>query len=73
MKNREDFSELNEQELEDKYKHFKEELFNLRFQAVTGQLANPAKAVKGDTDHGIRPLRRYGCRWRRRAIAATSG
>jgi large subunit ribosomal protein L29 len=43
MKNREDFSELNEQELEEKYKHFKEELFNLRFQAVTGQLANPAR------------------------------
>lgn len=43
MKNREDFSELNEQELEEKYKHFKEELFNLRFQAVTGQLANPSR------------------------------
>jgi large subunit ribosomal protein L29 len=43
MKNREDFSELNEQELEEKYKHYKEELFNLRFQAVTGQLSNPAR------------------------------
>ena len=43
MKNREDFSELNEQELEEKYKHFKEELFNLRFQAVTGQLSNPSR------------------------------
>lgn len=43
MKNREDFSELDEQELEQKYKHFKEELFNLRFQAVTGQLANPSR------------------------------
>lgn len=43
MKNREDFSELNELELEEKYKHYKEELFNLRFQAVTGQLANPSR------------------------------
>ena len=43
MKNREDFSELNKQELEEKYKNFKEELFNLRFQAVTGQLANPSR------------------------------
>jgi large subunit ribosomal protein L29 len=43
MKNREDFSEFNEQELEEKYKHYKEELFNLRFQAVTGQLANPSR------------------------------
>ncbi|NLV93231.1 MAG: 50S ribosomal protein L29 [bacterium ADurb.Bin157] len=43
MKNREDFSELNEQELEEKYKHYKEELFNLRFQAVTGQLSNPSR------------------------------
>ncbi len=43
MKNRENYAELNEQELQDKYKHFKEELFNLRFQVVTGQLANPAR------------------------------
>ncbi len=43
MKNREDFSELNEKELVEKFKHFKEELFNLRFQAVTGQLSNPSR------------------------------
>ncbi len=43
MKNREDFSELNEKELEEKFKHYKEELFNLRFQAVTGQLSNPSR------------------------------
>lgn len=43
MKNREDFSEFNEQELEERYKHYKEELFNLRFQAVTGQLSNPSR------------------------------
>ncbi len=43
MKNRENFSELNETELEEKFKHYKEELFNLRFQAVTGQLSNPAR------------------------------
>jgi large subunit ribosomal protein L29 len=43
MKNRENFSELSETELEEKFKHYKEELFNLRFQAVTGQLSNPAR------------------------------
>ncbi len=32
--------ELNEQELEDKVKELKEELFNLRFQQATGQLDN---------------------------------
>jgi large subunit ribosomal protein L29 len=43
MKNRENFSELSETELEEKFKHYKEELFNLRFQAVTGQLSNPSR------------------------------
>jgi len=43
MKNREDFSELSKEELEEKFRHFKEELFNLRFQVVTGQLANPSR------------------------------
>ena len=43
MKNRENFSELNESQLEEKFKHYKEELFNLRFQAVTGQLSNPSR------------------------------
>ena len=43
MKNREDFSELNETELQEKFKHYKEELFNLRFQAVTGQLTNVSR------------------------------
>jgi large subunit ribosomal protein L29 len=32
--------ELNEQELEEKGKALKEELFNLRFQEATGQLEN---------------------------------
>lgn len=32
--------ELNEQELEEKAKELKEELFNLRFQEATGQLDN---------------------------------
>ena len=43
MKNRENFSELSETELEEKFKQYKEELFNLRFQAVTGQLSNPSR------------------------------
>lgn len=32
--------ELNEQELEERVKELKEELFNLRFQEATGQLEN---------------------------------
>jgi large subunit ribosomal protein L29 len=32
--------EFNEQELEEKVKELKEELFNLRFQEATGQLEN---------------------------------
>lgn len=35
-----DARELNEQELEEKVKVLKEELFNLRFQQATGQLEN---------------------------------
>jgi large subunit ribosomal protein L29 len=33
--------ELSDTELEEKLEDFKEELFNLRFQMVTGQLDNP--------------------------------
>ncbi len=43
MKNRENLKELTELELEDKFRHFKEELFNLRFQVVTGQLTNTSR------------------------------
>jgi len=35
-----DARELNEQELDEKVKELKEELFNLRFQLATGQLEN---------------------------------
>ncbi len=35
-----DVQDLNEQELEEKVKELKEELFNLRFQQATGQLDN---------------------------------
>jgi large subunit ribosomal protein L29 len=35
-----EFRELNDGELEEKFKELKEELFNLRFQAATGQLEN---------------------------------
>jgi large subunit ribosomal protein L29 len=35
-----DVRELNEQELEEKVKELKVELFNLRFQEATGQLEN---------------------------------
>lgn len=35
-----DVRELNEQELEEKAKALKDELFNLRFQEATGQLEN---------------------------------
>lgn len=35
------FVEMTTQELENKLKELKGELFNLRFQSVTGQLQNP--------------------------------
>ncbi|CAN5154024.1 50S ribosomal protein L29 [soil metagenome] len=35
--------ELSDAELVEKYDEFKEELFNLRFQNVTGQLDNPTR------------------------------
>lgn len=35
--------DLSDQELEKKLRELKEELFNLRFQKVTGQLENPAR------------------------------
>ncbi len=40
--------ELSVEELEEKLRHSKEELFNLKFQHATGQLENPMrlKAVK---------------------------
>jgi len=43
MKNRENFTDLTEMELQEKFRHFKEELFNLRFQVVTGQLSNHSR------------------------------
>lgn len=43
MKNRENLTELTEAELDEKFRHYKEELFNLRFQVVTGQLTNTAR------------------------------
>lgn len=41
---------LSEQELNDKLKELKSELFNLRFQSATGQLDNPLRirTVKRD-------------------------
>lgn len=38
-----EISELSEEELVEKLKSAKEELFNLRFQHATGQLDNPMK------------------------------
>lgn len=38
--------ELTEEELLAKFRHFKEELFNLRFQLATGQLDNTARISK---------------------------
>ena len=35
--------EMTDQELEQKVKDFKAELFNLRFQSATGQLENPMR------------------------------
>lgn len=45
-----DIRDLSTQELEDKIKDLKEELFNLRFQNATNQLDNPGRiaSVKKD-------------------------
>lgn len=45
-----DIRELSAQELEDKVKNLKQELFNLRFQNATNQLDNPMRiaSVKKD-------------------------
>jgi large subunit ribosomal protein L29 len=41
--NASELRELSDAELVEKYEEFKEELFNLRFQNVTGQLDNPTR------------------------------
>ncbi|MBF0546445.1 MAG: 50S ribosomal protein L29 [Candidatus Riflebacteria bacterium] len=43
MKNREKLTELTPEELQDKYRGYKEDLFHLRFQVITGQLTNFSK------------------------------
>lgn len=45
-----DIRELSAQELEDKVKNLKRELFNLRFQNATNQLDNPSRIVSVKKD-----------------------
>ena len=45
-----DIRELSAQELEDKVKNLKQELFNLRFQNATNQLDNPMSIVSVKKD-----------------------
>lgn len=45
-----DIRDLSTQELEDKVKDLKEELFNLRFQNATNQLDNPSRIVSVKKD-----------------------
>ena len=45
-----EFRDLSMQELEDKIKDLKEELFNLRFQNATNQLDNPMRIVSVKKD-----------------------
>lgn len=45
-----DIRDLSTQELEDKIKDLKEELFNLRFQNATNQLENPMRIVSVKKD-----------------------
>ncbi|MBD9009580.1 MAG: 50S ribosomal protein L29 [Clostridiales bacterium] len=45
-----DIRDLSTQELEDKVKDLKEELFNLRFQNATNQLENPMRIVSVKKD-----------------------
>ena len=45
-----DIRELSAQELEDKVKNLKQELFNLRLQNATNQLDNPSRIVSVKKD-----------------------
>ena len=45
-----DIRELSAQELEDKVKNLKQELFNLRFQNASNQLDNPSRIVSVKKD-----------------------
>ena len=45
-----DIRELSAQELEEKIKDLKQELFNLRFQNATNQLDNPSRIVSVKKD-----------------------
>ena len=45
-----DIRDLSTQELEDKIKDLKEELFNLRFQNATNQLDNPMRSASVKKD-----------------------
>ena len=45
-----DIRELSAQELEDKVKNLKQELFNIRFQNATNQLDNPSRIVSVKKD-----------------------
>ena len=45
-----DIRDLSTQELEDKIKDLKEELFNLRFQNATNQLDNPMRIARVKKD-----------------------
>ena len=45
-----DIRDLSTQELEEKIKDLKEELFNLRFQNATNQLDNPSRIVSVKKD-----------------------
>jgi len=46
----EELRELSEEELREKEKETKQELFNLRFQKATGQLGNTAMILKTKRD-----------------------
>lgn len=58
-RNRVDLTDLGDTDLLDRLNETKEELFNLRFQHVTGQLDNTArlKAVKKDVARVLTELR----------------
>lgn len=54
-----DFSQMEKDELIEKVKELKEELFNLRFQHSIGQLENPArlKVIKRDIARAMTSVR----------------
>ena len=58
---------LNNEQLVDKVREFREELFNLRFRNSTGELENTARLRRGEAFAGAQPDGRAGAEHRHRS------